>query len=139
MLMKMVLRHPGGVKAQAFGVNDLLGGKPVALGRGRGVEQAGEECKTLEFGCSGSFGDPMSRTASASTALRCACFGAVIALQRSRVVAHRPGWSLSLARAENRTGVAEAAHVCLFSLPLLLSGIGAAVSCRLSQEGPSDG
>jgi hypothetical protein len=45
VLVKMVLRHPCGVKAAAFGVHDLRGGQAIALGCIRLIEQAGEKAK----------------------------------------------------------------------------------------------
>ena len=43
VLVKMVLRHPGGIEAAALGMHDLRDGQPVALGRVRLIEQAGKE------------------------------------------------------------------------------------------------
>jgi hypothetical protein len=45
ILVKMVLRHPCGVKAAAFGMDDLRGGHAIALGCIRLIEQAGEKAK----------------------------------------------------------------------------------------------
>jgi len=37
VLVKMVLRHPRGIKAAAFGIHDLRDGQAIALGRIRPV------------------------------------------------------------------------------------------------------
>ena len=43
VLVKMVLRDPGGVEAATLGMHDLRDGQAVALGRIRLIEQAGEK------------------------------------------------------------------------------------------------
>src|ERR1700730_2941344 len=45
VLVKMVLRHPCGVKAAAFGMDDLRGGQAIALGCIRPIEQAREKAE----------------------------------------------------------------------------------------------
>src|SRR6516162_4120023 len=45
VLVKMVLRHPCGVKAAAFGMDDLRGGQAIALCCIRLIEQAGKKAK----------------------------------------------------------------------------------------------
>jgi hypothetical protein len=45
VLVKMVLRHPCGVKAAAFRMHDLRGGQAIALGCIRLIEQASEKAK----------------------------------------------------------------------------------------------
>ena len=45
VLVKMVLRHPCGVKAAAIGMHDLRGGQAIAHGCIRLIEQAGEKAK----------------------------------------------------------------------------------------------
>ena len=45
VFVKMVLRHPCGVKAAVFGMDDLRSGQAIALGCIRLIEQAGEKAK----------------------------------------------------------------------------------------------
>ena len=47
ILMEMMLGDPGRIEAAAFGVDDLRGGQPVALGGVRLIEQAREEAQAL--------------------------------------------------------------------------------------------
>ena len=45
VLVKMMLRDPGGIEAAILGVDDLREGQPVALSRVRLIEQAGEKAQ----------------------------------------------------------------------------------------------
>jgi hypothetical protein len=47
VFMEMVLGDPGRIEAEAFGMDDLLGGQPVALGSVRHIEHASEEAQAL--------------------------------------------------------------------------------------------
>ena len=46
-LVEMMLGDPGRIEAAALGMHDLLGGQPIALGRGGFVEQTGEKAQPL--------------------------------------------------------------------------------------------
>src|SRR6185437_13201273 len=48
VFVEMMLRDPGGIVTEPFGVGDLLGRQTIALCGGRGIEQAGEKGETLE-------------------------------------------------------------------------------------------
>ena len=69
VFMKMVLGDPGRIEATALGMEDLLGGQPVALRGVRHIEHAGEETQALRLLCCRHSRFPVNRRSSRRAAI----------------------------------------------------------------------